>query len=394
MGEEDVLLNSVSNTQPYLGSLFKSQNQSTWTPSQLEDLKFTLKKAKFVTNTPSIVLLDNAELNSAIIRRDNPVFAYSKRANVSIGITNTAFALGNEVTQTVSGVTHTGRIFAKGGPIDYGTTSVDHVSGTGIGLTPSSGTLAYTGIGFTSLTGNGGGAEATITVNAGTVSSIEITKNGAGYAPGDLIMANTLGSTGTGVRAVVGVAASTNLLVVDNISSQFVDNQAVTYINSSGANTVLPASGINVNNDPVRDGTTMLFDHHNHGMHSSQNKVKIEEFKSDVPTTTLSAKIEDDSTTISLTDGALFTTFENSSVGIATTGYLKIDNEIISYTSISGNEIDITAASRAVDGSLKSIHESGSVVEKYEFNGVSLRKINREHDISDKEKHLIVTILN
>ena len=77
---------------------------------------------------------------------------------------------------------------------------------------------------------------------------------------------------------------------------------------------------------------------------------------------------------------------KNSSVGIATTGYLKIDNEIISYTSISGNEIDITAASRSVDGSLKSIHESGSVVEKYEFNGVSLRKINREHDISDKEK--------
>ena len=35
---------------------------------------------------------------------------------------------------------------------------------------------------------------------------------------------------------------------------------------------------------------------------------------------------------------------------------------------------------------MKSIHESGSVVEKYEFNGVSLRKINREHDISDKEK--------
>ena len=37
-----------------------------------------------------------------------------------------------------------------------------------------------------------------------------------------------------------------------------------------------------------------------------------------------------------------------------------------------------------IDGSLKSIHESGSVVEKYEFNGVSLRKINREHDISYK----------
>ena len=382
MGEEDVLLNSISNTQPYLGSLFKSQNSSTWTPSQLEDLKFTLKKAKFVTNTPSIVLLDNAELNSAHIRRQNPVFAYSKRANVSIGITDTAFTVGNEVTQTVSGVTHTGRIFAKGGPINYGTTSIDYVSGTGIGLTNGT----FTGIGFTSLTGYGGGAEATVVVGGGAVSSIEITKNGAGYAPGDLIMANALGSSGTGVRAVVGVAASTNLLVVDNISDQFVNSQAITYINTAGANTVLPASGVNVNNDTVRDGTTMLFDHHNHGMHSSQNKVKIEDFKSDVPTTTLSAKVEDDSTTISLTDGSLFGTFEGGAIGVANTGYIKIDNEILSYTSISSNDIDITAASRAIDDSLKSIHESGAVVEKYEFNGVSLRKINREHDLSDKEK--------
>ena len=382
MGEEDVLLNSISNTQPYLGSLFKSQNSSTWTPSQLEDLKFTLKKAKFVTNTPSIVSLDNVELNSAHIRRQNPVFAYSKRANVSIGITDTAFTLGNEVKQTVSGVTHTGRIFAKGGPINYGTTSIDYVSGTGIGLTNGT----FTGIGFTSLTGYGGGAQATVTVGGGVVTGIEITTNGSGYAPGDLISANALGSTGTGVRAVVGVAASTNLLVVDNISSQFVDSQAVTYTNSSGANTVLPAVSVNVNNDTIRDGTTMLFDHHNHGMHSSQNKVKIEDFKSDVPTTTLSAKVEDDSTTLSLTDGTLFGTFEGGAIGVANTGYVKIDNEILSYTSITGNEIDITAASRAIDGSLKSIHESGSVVEKYEFNGVSLTKINKEHDISDKEK--------
>ena len=382
MGEEDVLLNSISNTQPYLGSLFKSQNSTTWTPSQLEDLKFTLKKAKFVTNKPSIVLLDNVELNSAHIRRQNPVFAYSKRANVSIGITDTAFTLGNEVKQTVSGVTHTGRIFAKGGPINYGTTSIDYVSGTGIGLTNGT----FTGIGFTSLTGYGGGAQATVTVGGGVVTGIEITTNGSGYAPGDLISANALGSTGTGVRAVVGVAASTNLLVVDNISSQFVDSQAVTYTNSSGANTVLPGVSVNVNNDTIRDGTTMLFDHHNHGMHSSQNKVKIEDFKSDVPTTTLSAKVEDDSTTLSLTDGTLFGTFEGGAVGVANTGYVKIDNEILSYTSITGNEIDITAASRAIDESLKSIHESGTVVEKYEFNGVSLRKINKEHDISDKEK--------
>jgi hypothetical protein len=35
--------------QPYLGSLFKSQNASTWTADQMQDLKFTLYRARFQT---------------------------------------------------------------------------------------------------------------------------------------------------------------------------------------------------------------------------------------------------------------------------------------------------------------------------------------------------------
>ena len=72
MGEEDLILQSVSNRQPYLGSLFKSQNNRTWTPSQYEDLKFKLNKAQFVTNTPSSVLLYNSELQLQKIRKENP----------------------------------------------------------------------------------------------------------------------------------------------------------------------------------------------------------------------------------------------------------------------------------------------------------------------------------
>ena len=34
--------NRVVSEQPHLGSLFKSQNNKTWTPVQSEDLKFTL----------------------------------------------------------------------------------------------------------------------------------------------------------------------------------------------------------------------------------------------------------------------------------------------------------------------------------------------------------------
>ena len=53
MGEVDISTANLPDSeqvrisqQPYLGSLFKSQNGTTWDPSQLEDMKFVLRKAK------------------------------------------------------------------------------------------------------------------------------------------------------------------------------------------------------------------------------------------------------------------------------------------------------------------------------------------------------------
>ena len=43
-----IFLDTFISNQPYLGSLFKSQNASTWEPSQWEDLKFVLYRADFV----------------------------------------------------------------------------------------------------------------------------------------------------------------------------------------------------------------------------------------------------------------------------------------------------------------------------------------------------------
>lgn len=42
--------------QPYVGSLFKSQNSSTWTPIQNQDLMFRIKKCVFTPNTGGTVL--------------------------------------------------------------------------------------------------------------------------------------------------------------------------------------------------------------------------------------------------------------------------------------------------------------------------------------------------
>jgi len=61
--ETDVGGTQLVSEQPYLGSLFKSQNASAWTASQFEDLKFTLHRAKFDTTKTGHVYIVNQELD-------------------------------------------------------------------------------------------------------------------------------------------------------------------------------------------------------------------------------------------------------------------------------------------------------------------------------------------
>ena len=374
MGEEDLLLKAVYNRQPYLGSLFKSQNQSTWTPSQLEDLKFTLNKAKFVTNTASSVIFYNSELPLGRIRKNNPVTAYSKRQRVSIADTTTTFVAGNEIRQGAN----SGKIVSVGGPLGLNASSLTLTS-AGIGLTDGT----FTGVEFTPLTGVGSSVVATVVVGSGAVTSINVTSAGSGYAVGDLLLANPIGATGSGVRVTVGIVSTTNLLIVDDVDSNISAGVAYTYFNSAGvgADMLAPTA---VTNDAIRDGVTMLFDHHNHGMHASTNKLRVYDVQSDVKPTTLTAAVDNDTTIIKVADGSAFATFEGSPVGAANTGYLLINKEIISYNTISSN--DITVASRVVDSSIKSNHARNTNVFKYEFNSVSLLKINKEHNIDPREK--------
>jgi hypothetical protein len=172
---------------------------------------------------------------------------------------------------------------------------------------------------------------------------------------------------------------------MDEVNNKFVDNVDLTYVDGNGARSTIANSNITgVASDTFRDGYTLMFDHRNHGMHSSQNKLKIVDFGSDIAPTTLASNVDNDSTTLAVADGAAFATFEGTAVGAGQTGYLKVDKEIISYNNISGN--DITINTRSIDSSLKSNHAANAFVHKYEFNGVSLRKINGEHDIDPREK--------
>ena len=65
--------------QPYLFSMFKSQNGGTWTPEQNETVKFTLKRASFTENTNASLTLVN-DIIPALTLKTNPL-----QGNVTAG---------------------------------------------------------------------------------------------------------------------------------------------------------------------------------------------------------------------------------------------------------------------------------------------------------------------
>jgi predicted RecA/RadA family phage recombinase len=62
LGEMSVITNKVISEQPYAGVLFKSQNASTWTADQAQDLMFTINKAVFDTSVIGDVTFVNSDL--------------------------------------------------------------------------------------------------------------------------------------------------------------------------------------------------------------------------------------------------------------------------------------------------------------------------------------------
>ena len=98
--------------QPYNGVFFTSQNASTWTPEQTKDLKFTLFRANFTSNTASLTLTNDAV--PARTLKNNP-FRYVSTSGGSsvIRITHPnhgMYGANNKVT--IAGATTTNGITA------------------------------------------------------------------------------------------------------------------------------------------------------------------------------------------------------------------------------------------------------------------------------------------
>jgi len=106
--------------------------------------------------------------------------------------------------------------------------------------------------------------------------------------------------------------------------------------------------------------------------------VVIKDVQSDIKPTKLSLALPvGNEASLSVDDASAFTTFENVGVGTTNKGLVKIGNEVIRYTNVTGNVLTID--SRGLD---QVDYVVGTPVYKYELGGVSLVRINRTHGLS------------
>ena len=389
VGENDLIDNTYIANQPTLGSLFKSQNASTWEPSQWEDLKYTLYRADFVeSGSLSLYSPELSETNNQIpVLQSNPLSLTSRSIRVGLGTTlsDTGYAIGNEFYQT--GTNATGSLVGSAGTA----TGALNIINAGIGYTPISGGYTFGGVVLDTITGHGRGATADISVSNGVAVAATVSGVGTGYQVGDILGITTVGlnSIGRNARFSVVSIGQTTELILENVQGNFVVGSANTmyYYNSSGISSELNSGvggDVQVGNvNVINDGLHFKVNHKNHGMYFTKNNVKITEVESDIKPTKLTAAYNTgDTGSISLQDASNFSTFENVGVGTTNYGYLKIGEEIISYTSVNGNLVGVS--SRGIDDTSNQSrnYPIGTLVSKYELDGVNLLRINKTHGLS------------
>jgi hypothetical protein len=381
--------------QPNLGSLFKSQNGSTWDPSQYEDLKFSIYQAKFTTN-PGDINFYNPKLdigNRQIANLLNNSFEFNARkVVVGLGttVTDTNLTLGNTIIQRNSNAT--GKYVGAAGSA----TGTLNLINTGIGYSNG----AFTNLTLKNLTGSGINATANITIANGVAVGATINSGGSGYSVGDVLtITNFNGSTlGSNLKLSVQQIFGVNQLILDNVQGTFTTGAGSTLAfvgtattNINGTNGNVTASSVGVVSEE-KQGLYIKVNHKNHGMYALNNDVIIRDVYSDInPTKLAAAYSNQDSGVITLSDMIIdpstslstFNTFENVSVSSTNPGYIRIEDEIISYEGVSGSTL--TGITRQIDQTPKFSYAVGTPVFKYELNGISLRRINKTHSLQDSD---------
>ncbi len=219
MGETDLITGKVISGQPYAGSLFKSQNASTWTAEQTDDLKFHLKVAQFKTDVAANVVFENQDLPAQLLK-DNSVEVYSNQDFVRLY----AYSHGNYATD--SSVV----VMGVGGDR---TNSILTATVNSVALTAGSHPNTFDVSGKTQEadtgnTGTGAIVKNIITNGSGNSVSVELSHPGQGYSVGDKItVVDVDGSSNDVEVTVASVGETLGGIPVAAINQVFSGNNAV-----------------------------------------------------------------------------------------------------------------------------------------------------------------------
>lgn len=376
----------IYSQQFAMGSLFKSQNGATWTPTQFEDLTFTLYRANYTSEQGLLTFFNPpVEPNNGFLPplSFDPIIGIPKKGKLGIvttsnaGLIGTVFTAGRKISEETSTYRY-GYLEDTGGPV-LGVVGI-LTGGSNYG-TPTNPITTF------NINGNGEGLTLNATIGAGisAVTAVAIAASGRGYKVGDVIGLTTadVGGSGSGVRIGINSLGGIDTLYLTDVQAETFDTSAgneATYSHTAGS---VIATGLDIISfnatGSVYTGEYFKVSHRNHGMHSPLNRVILSDVESDVIPTELSVNLASNETSISVASTTQFSTFEGAVVSAANTGYAFINSEIISYTTVGVSSLG--GVIRGVDDSNALNHLKDDIVNKYEYNGVSLRKINTEHDV-------------
>ena len=385
-------------TKQYIGgSLFKSQNGTIWTPSQYQDLKFTLRKAAFVPS--GTVTFYNSSIQSngggtgsnVMPLMSNPIRTLPRKLK---------FGLSNNVTSVERALLPVGRKISTGLVADTEDNSItgviDDIGGPLLGIKVSSNGSGYnTGgawgsVPVKSVDGNGTGATLSVTIASGgaiTINSIGAAGGGgSGYRVGEILTIDVENSSdvtnGAGARfTVTDIKDEIDTLYLTDVQGEkFVTgDQIIHYGAANDTRTTL--TGITVSSDSVvtddiYSGNVIEVIQYNHGHHGANNSIKIETVEPDSIKTATTNDISATDVEVNVASTTPFTYM----AGITTDrGEALLNGEVVSYV-VGVNKLALSG--RGLEGTTAISHSSGSSIQPYEVNGMPLTKINKTHTVS------------
>lgn len=386
---------SVRYTQQFaIGSLFKSQNGSTWTPDQYEDMKFKLYKAEF-TSTQGVAYFGNSDLTQSNsyerLIQNNAITVLPRKLKVGIDTISNSDIVGiltaGRKIQDLSKTYMNGFIEKVG----------SNVTSIGIETGGRNYPVGLSTVGTFNITGHGSGLTMNITADStGTIVSAAASNPGRGYSIGDVVGIVTSDVTGTndvssgenGAFVVTSNSNTVDTLYLSGVSGSTFSLDDLVYLDDGGSTVALAQTHIVSSEEYLGsyyDGKHALVRHFDHGMYAGNNIVELKDVSPDTPRVKMTSSITRDSQTLNVlaSDISKFTNFEGAEVGQTNVGYIKVNNEIMSYSSPVGTQIG--GLQRGLHGTVAVPHPAGSFIQKYEVAEVSLRRINKKHQIVDTD---------